>query len=207
MPLWRTVYKQFEAWQEDGTWNRLLDGLRRAVRQPERAAEPTAGAIDTQSVRADGGCHGYDAGKPVAGRKRHVAVDMEGLPLAVQVQSAAVQDPVGAGSVLAEAKIRAPDLQLVWGDGRYQGPLVAQAAAAAGLRVEVVSEPPGTKGFLVLPRRWVIEHTFAWLGKYRRVAGRDYKTNSRNSGAWIKVCRSNLMHRQLARRTISKPDD
>ena len=104
-------------------------------------------------------------------------MDTEGLPLAVQVQSAAVQDPVGAGSVLAEAKIRAPDLQLVWGDGRYQGSLVAQAAAAAGLRVEVVSKPPGTKGFLVLPRRWVIECTFAWLGKYRRVAGRDYETN------------------------------
>ena len=104
-------------------------------------------------------------------------MDTEGLPLAVQVQSAAVQDPVGAGSVLAEVKIRAPGLQLVWGDGRYQGPLVAQAAAAAGLRVEVVSKPPGTKGFLVLPRRWVIECTFAWLGKYRRVAGRDYETN------------------------------
>ena len=179
-----------------------MDGLRRAVRQPKRAAEP----IDMQSVRTGGGCHSYDAGKPVAGRKRHVVVDTEGLPLAVQVQ-AAVQDPVGAGSVLAEAKIHAPGLQLVWGDGRYQGPLVAQAAAAAGLRVEVVSKPPGTKGFLVLPRRWVIERTFAWLGKYRRVAGRDYETNPRNSKAWIKVCRSNLMRRRLARRTISTPDD
>ena len=73
--------------------------------------------------------------------------------------------------------------------------------------MEVVSKPPGTKGFLVLPRRWVIERTFAWLGKYRRVAGRDYETNPRNSEAWIKVCRGNLMRRRLARRTISKPDD
>ena len=79
-------------------------------------------------------------------------MDTEGLPLAVQVQSASVQDPVGAGPVLAEAKARAPDLQLFWGDGRYQGPLVARAAQALGLRVEVVRKPPGTKGFPVLPR-------------------------------------------------------
>ena len=109
--------------------------------------------------------------------------------------------------MLAEAKARAPDLLLVWGDGRYQGPLVAQAAAAVGLRVEVVSKPPGQKGFVVLPRRWVVERTFAWLGKYRRLAGRDYETNPRNSEAWIKVCLSNLMLRRLGKRTISKPHD
>jgi transposase len=107
--------------------------------------------------------------------------------------------------VLTEAKTRAPKLQLVWGDGRYQGPLVAQAAAAVGLRVEVVSKPPGQKGFVVLPRRWVVERTFAWPGKYRRLAGRDYETNPRNSEAWIKVCLSILMLRRLGKRTISKP--
>ena len=84
---------------------------------------------------------------------------------------------------------------------------MAQAAQALGLRVEVVSKPPGTKGFGVLPRRWVIERTFAWLGKYRRVAGRDYETNPRNSEAWIKICLSDLMLRRLAKRTISRPDD
>ncbi len=117
-----------------------------------------------------------------------------------------MQGPVGAGPVLVEAKVRAPDLQLVWADGRYQGPLVAQAAAA-GLRVEVVSKPPGQKGFVVLPRRRIVERTFAWLGKCRRVAGRGYETNPRNSEAWIKVCLSNLMLRRLAKRTIAKPDD
>ena len=122
----------------------------------------------------------------------------------MQVQAASVQDPVGAGPVLAEAKAHAPTLQLVWGDGRYQGPLVAQAAAAVGVRVEGVSKPPGTKGFAVLPRRWVIERTFAWLGKYRRVAGRDYETNPRNSEAWLKICLSNLMLRRLAKRIILK---
>ncbi len=123
---------------------------------------------------------------------------MEGLPLVVRVSAASIQDSVSAGPVLAEAKARAPDLQLVWGDGRYQGPRVAQAAAAVGLRVEVVSKLPGQKGFVVLPRRWVVERTFAWLGKWRRIAGRDYETNPRNSEAWIEVCLSNLMLRRLA---------
>ncbi len=85
--------------------------------------------------------------------------------------------------MLAEAKACAPDLKLVWGDGRYQSPLVTQAAEALGLRVEVVSKPPGQKGFVVLPQRWVVERTFAWLGKYRRIAGRDYETNPCNSEA------------------------
>ena len=127
--------------------------------------------------------------------------------LAVQVQPASVQDPVGAGAVLAEAKARAPNLQLVWGDGRYRGPLVNHAARALGWRVEVVSKPAGPKGFTVLPRRWVVERTFAWRGKYRRLAGRGYETNPRNSEAWIKICLSNLMLRRLAKRLISKPDD
>ena len=133
-----------------------------------------------------------------------MAVDTEGLPLAVQVQAASVQDPVGAAPVLAEAKARAPHLQLLWADARYQGPLVAAAAAALGLRVEVVRAPPGTKGFVLLPRRWVVERTFGWLSKYRRVAGRDYETNPRNSEAMIKACFCHLMLRRL---TKAKPSD
>ena len=115
------------------------------------------------------------------------------------VQAASVQDPVGAAPVLAEAKARAPNLLLLWADARYQGPLVATAAAALGLRVEVVSKPPGTKGFVVLPRRWVVERSFGWLSKYRRVAGRDYETNPRVSEAVIKACFCHLMLRRLAK--------
>ena len=126
-------------------------------------------------------------------------MDTLGLPLAVLVQAASVQDPVGAAPVLAEAKARAPNLLLLWADARYQGPLVATAAAALGLRVEVVSKPPGTKGFVVLPRRWVVERSFGWLSKYRRVAGRDYETNPRVSEAIIKVCFCHLMLRRLAK--------
>lgn len=126
-------------------------------------------------------------------------VDTQGLPLAVLVQAASVQDPVGAAPVLAEARANAPQLQLLWADARYQGPLVATAAAALGLRVEVVRAPPGTKGFVVLPRRWVVERSFGWLSKYRRVAGRDYETNPRVSEAIIKACFCHLMLRRLAK--------
>ena len=118
-----------------------------------------------------------------------------GLLLAVQVQPASVQNPVGAPSVIAEAKRRAPQLRLLWGDGRYGGPTVEAAAAAAGLRVE--KKPADQKGFHVLPHRWVGEHTFGWFGKYRRLAGRDFKTNPRNSEAWIKLCMCNLLLRRL----------
>ncbi len=115
------------------------------------------------------------------------------------MQAASVQDPVGAAPVLAEAKARAPALQLLWADARYQGPLVGTAATALGLRVEVVRAPPGTKGFVVLPRRWVVERSFGWLSKYRRVAGRDYETNPRGSEAIIKACFCHLMLRRLAK--------
>ncbi len=120
------------------------------------------------------------------------------------VQAASVQDPVGAAPVLAEAKANAPQLQLLWADARYQGPLVATAAAALGLRVEVVRAPPGTKGFVVLPRRWVVERSFGWLSKYRRVAGRDYETSPRVSEAIIKACFCQLMLRRLAKRPPPK---
>jgi transposase len=126
-------------------------------------------------------------------------VDTLGLPVAVLVQAASVQDPVGAAPVLAEAKARAPALQVLWADARYQGPLVATAATALGLRVEVVRAPPGTKGFVVLPRRWVVERSFGWLSRYRRVAGRDYETNPRVSEAIIKACFCHLMLRRLAK--------
>ena len=125
----------------------------------------------------------------------------------MQVQSASVQDPVGAPPVLVQAKQAAPQLQLVWGDGRYSGPRVSAAALAAGLRVQVVSKPADTKGFAVLPRRWVVERTFGWLSRYRRLAGRDYETNPRTSEAWIKVALSNLMLRRLAKMKVTEHPD
>jgi transposase len=122
----------------------------------------------------------------------------------VQVQPACLQDPTGAPPVLAEAVARAPTLRSLWGDGRYGGPTVNTAANALGLQVQVVAKPSDQKGFAVLPHRWVVERTFGWLGKYRRLAGRDFETNPRNSEAWIRVCMSNLMVRRLAKMRILK---
>ena len=120
-----------------------------------------------------------------------------GLLLAVQVQSASVQNPIGAPSVIAEAKRRTPQLQLLWGDERYSGPTVEAAATAAGLRVEVVKKPAGRKGFQVLSNRWAAERPFGWFSKYRRLAGRDFEVNPRNSKTWIKLCMYNLLVRRL----------
>ncbi|OGX92134.1 hypothetical protein BEN49_03635 [Hymenobacter coccineus] len=131
-------------------------------------------------------------------------VNTEGLPLAVQVQLVSVQDPVGAGSVLVEAKARAPNLQPVWVDDHYQGPLATHAAEAPGRPVAVVRKPLSQKGFVVLTRCWVVERTFAWLGRCRRLARRDCETNPRNSKAQIKIGMSNLMLRRFTKRTISK---
>lgn len=113
------------------------------------------------------------------------------------VQPACLQDPVGAPPVIAEAKAHAPSLQVLWGDGRYRGPTVEAAATAAGVRVEVVEKPKDQQGFHVLPRRWVVERTFGWIGKCRRLAGRDFETNPRNSEAFIKVALCHLMMRRL----------
>jgi len=126
-----------------------------------------------------------------------VAVDPLGLPLAVHVQPASLPDPTGAPPVIAEAKRRAPQRQLLWGDGRYSGPTVDTAATAAGLRVEVVKKPADQKGFHVLPPGWVVERPFGWFGNYRRLAGRDFETSPRNSEAWIKRGRGNLLVRRL----------
>ena len=134
-------------------------------------------------------------------------VDTQGLPLAVLVQAASVQDPVGAAPVLTEAKANAPQLQRLWADARYQGPLVATAAAARGLPVEVVRAPPGIKGFVVLPRRWVVERSVGWLRKYRRVAGRDYETTPQVREAMIKACFCQLMLRRLAKGPPPKHTD
>lgn len=135
----------------------------------------------------------------MAGRKRHLVAGTRGLPLAVRVQAASVQGPAGAAPVLAEARANAPQLQLRWADARCQGPPVATAAATPGPRAEVVRTPPGTKGFAVLPRRWVVERSFGWSSKYRRAAGRGYETNPHVSAAIRKACFCHLTLRRLAK--------
>lgn len=133
------------------------------------------------------------------GRKRHLVVDTLGLLLVIHVQPGQLQERLGTAQVFATAGQQVPTLRLVWADGGYSGPLVAGYAAANDCRVEIVVKPADQKGFAVLPRRWVVERTFGWLGKYRRLAGRDFETTPASSEAWIRICMSNLMLRRLAR--------
>lgn len=146
--------------------------------------------------RQKGGCWGYAAGKNVTGRKRHLLVDTLGLVLVVCIQPASEQDRCGAGPVLAETGHRQLGLRVVWADGGYSGPLAA-SAAPPGCRLEIVPRPAGSKTFAALPRRWIVERTFAWLSRYRRLGTRDLETTPQSSRAWIFVAMIHLMCRRL----------
>ena len=197
-PRWPSVYYYFRRWQRDGTWRRLHDTLRASARRRAgRHKHPTAGCLDSQTVRcsAVASARGFDAAKRATGRKRHLLTDTQGLVLAALVTAASVTDRRGALLLLAGLPGCCKKLRRLYVDGGYRGALVAGAAAL----VRVVLEPvvrAATQAFVVLPRRWVVERTFAWLGMSRRLS-RDYERLPQTSETLIYIAMSRLMLRRL----------
>jgi len=199
LPPWKTVYHYFRLWRKHGTWEGINAALRTELREADgRESEPSAAIVDTQSVKTTSvkGVRGYDAGKKVKGRKRHILVDTLGLLLIVVVHAADIQDRDGAKLVLEKAKQLFARLRLIWADGIYAGKLVDWVKETCGWVLEIVKRDPHVKGFRVLPRRWVVERTFGWLNQYRRLS-KDYEVLTETSEAMIYAAMVHLMVRRL----------
>ncbi|MET8221324.1 IS5 family transposase [Streptomyces hirsutus] len=201
-PAWGRVYAFFRRWREHGLIAEFHDRLRGKVREREgRETEPTAGIIDAQSVRAaatvPAASRGYDGGKKVPGRKRHIVTDTLGLLLVVAVTAANIGDRDAAVGLLRRLRHLHRDITLVWADGGYTGSLVDRAREKLALTLQIVKRTDDMRGFVVLPRRWVAELTFAWLMNSRRLA-RDYETRPENSEAMIQWSMVTRMSRRLA---------
>jgi len=197
-----TVQGYFYRWRDDGTWRRINAALVARARQARgRKPAPSAGIIDSQSAPTteSGGPRGVDAGKRIKGRKRHIVTDTHGFLLAVLVHEANIQDPHGAVPLLRALRQNFPKLSHVFADRVYRGPQLQSAIADCGpWTIQIVERPPGVKGFQLLPRRWVVERTFAWLGRSRRLA-KDFEATIASATAWLLLANLRLLSRRLAR--------
>jgi transposase len=201
-PPWETVYGVFRRWKGNHLWAALNDALRILVRKTEgKRSQPTAAILDSQSVKSagHGGEVGYDAGKRIKGRKRHLLVDTLGLLLGVVVTPASTTERDGGKAVLSLVLGWFTWLRLLWADGGYAGAAFADwvKTLRPKLEVEVVKRSDDVHGFKVLPHRWVVERTFGWLMHHRRLV-RDYETTISSAEAWVYIAMIRIQLRRLA---------